>query len=94
MTAIDPTPQAAFVNPTIGRIVHFYTTETTEQLNPSVEGPYAALVVDVGDIGGESGTATLKIMTRHGDLLAENVAEKGYATLNKQLRFWVWPPRT
>lgn len=77
------------MTPTVGRIVHFYTKDTTKQTNGNGEGPYAAIVTQTI---GDGPYINLKVFPPFSPAHDEgSVSEQG--TLVNQQRWWEWPPR-
>lgn len=82
--------------PTIGRIVHFYTSDTTRMSNGMGAGPYPAMVTQVFQGSPDHDTmANLKVFPPMGEPYdAGSVQEKAQADANGHVgRYWVWPPR-
>ena len=74
--------------PTVGRIVHFYTKDTSKQRNGQGDGPYPAIVTQTW--GGLM--ANLKVLPGFGEPYDEgSVSHEGVAAGHQ--RWWVWPPR-
>lgn len=79
------------MKPTVGRIVHFYTTVPDLQSNGAGEGPYAAIITQVF-ANGEDAYANLKVFRPFGsDLDVGSVRHKDFD--GDTGRCWVWPPR-
>ncbi len=75
--------------PSVGRIVHFYTRDSSKQFNGQGEGPYPAVVTQV--FGGEPLMANLKVLPGFGDPYdAGSVPYKVYA--HGYVYWWEWPP--
>ena len=78
------------MNPTVGRIVHYFTNHQPDQTERNGIGPYAAIVTGVG----EDGAADLKIFglsveaDRRFDV--PELPAKATAPLG---HYWAWPPR-
>lgn len=87
--------------PSVGRIVHYYRRvrdfDPHTRLRPTgsrVLGPYAALVVDVAEIGDGSDSVTLVWWGHNGRQTAEHmVAYDEEAAATALDRAWSWPPR-
>lgn len=82
------------MKPTVGRIVHFYTKNTSRHFNGAGEGPYAAMIVQAhGDR-----CASLRVFppfaeeyTAGSVMLADESSGPGFAEASYE-RF-EWPPR-
>lgn len=83
------------MKPTVGRIVHFYTKDVSKQSNGQGEGPYPAIVLQVGFSSGDYDTmSNLRVMTYDGDYVEGSVSEKSKAEkIGDTFRYWEWPPR-
>ncbi len=83
----------AVERPTVGRIVHFYTTAESRQYNGVGAGPYAAIVTQVFD---GSPYINLQVFAPfsggadEGSVLHQDEA----SALGALGRYWVYPPRT
>lgn len=79
------------MKPTVGRIVHFYSSQPADQANSAGNGPYAAIITQVWsdtcvNLVVFGGDGSVKCFTSVTDHLPEDVA-------NMQGRAWQWPPR-
>jgi hypothetical protein len=72
---------------TVGRIVHYYTTDASRHRDGIGQGPYAALVVRVHDA--DAGVVNLRVFTSD-DFSPSSVERK---RSNGQGQYWEWPPR-
>jgi hypothetical protein len=78
--------------PTVGRIVHFYTKDTSKHFNGQGEGPYPAIVTQVWT--GSGSMANLKVLPGFGDSWdAGSISEKQEALQLSHSQYWEWPPR-
>ncbi|MBY6244133.1 hypothetical protein [Methylosinus sp. Sm6] len=79
------------MTPTVGRIVHFYTSNRGVQSNGVGDGPYAAIITQVfGD--GDDAYSNLKVFYPFGEIRDEgSVQNKDFSATPD--RYWVWPPR-
>lgn len=76
--------------PTVGRVVHFYTTDTSKHFNGQGEGPYPALITQVWS----GSMANLKVFHYGGEYDEGSVSERAdAAAVGDTGRFWIWPPR-
>jgi hypothetical protein len=73
--------------PTVGRIVHFYTTDTSKHFNGQGAGPYPAIVLQTfGDK-----YINLKVLHWGGDYDEGSVSHLD--DMPNNYRYWVWPSR-
>lgn len=75
--------------PSVGRIVHYFTTNKFRHLNGVNEGPYAAMVTQVFP----NGVVNLKIFCPLQAAYDESSVHE-QDTAGKQDKYWMWPPRT
>jgi hypothetical protein len=80
-----------FTGLSVGRIVHFFTTDKTKHSNGQGEGPYPAMVLQTFD---EGRMGNLKVWTYDGGFVASSVSEKEAAEKAGHTQWYVWPPRT
>lgn len=76
------------MKPTVGRIVHFYTSNKSRQSNGQGEGPYAALVTQTFSGSDFVNLKVLPPMAAPYDV--GSVAPGPDETAD---RYWLWPPR-
>lgn len=81
--------------PTVGRIVHFFTEDNAKQSNGQGKGPYPAIVTQVFAEGTTGVMCNLKVFPPfktpydEGSVHIRSHAEQmGYTS-----RFWEWPAR-
>lgn len=83
------------MEPSIGRIVHFYTTDATKHSNGQGNGPYPAIITQIF-AGGAQG-CNLKVFPPFGAPYDEGscpqIAVQAESDPNQQSRWWTWPPR-
>lgn len=81
MTDLAPA-SVTFMQPTVGRIVHFFTPDSPE--------PRAAIILAAQDPSGRYGTSKLEVFGTHE--IVENVLyiEK---RADDSPNWWAWPPR-
>jgi hypothetical protein len=77
--------------PSIGRIVHYYTNDSSQWFNGAGSGPYPAIITQVfnPDLANES--CNLKILPPFGPVIDQGSVlykENGYGRIN----YWDWPP--
>lgn len=82
------------MKPTVGRIVHFYTDNQSQQSNGRKQGPYAAIIVGVCGAGdGPNQMVNLKVFADHGaDLMLGSVRGNNTVERTSEPRYWEWPP--
>lgn len=88
---------SSFQTPSVGRIVHFYTTDKSAQSNGQGEGPYAAIIVQVGmsSAEGRETMCNLYIFAYDQSRYEGSVTEKSQRREDEDPnRWWEWPPRT
>ena len=76
--------------PTVGRIVHFFTSDKSKHSNGLANGPYAAIVTQV--FPGQNKAANLKVFPPF-----KTPYDEGSVALHDPVhdpeRYWCWPPR-
>lgn len=83
------------MQPTVGRIVHFYTADQAKQSNGQGNGPYPAIVTQVFAPGTTGQMCNLKVFPPfkspydEGSVHTRQHAEE----MNYGVRYWEWPPR-
>lgn len=77
------------MRPTVGRIVHFYTTIIKKQWNGVEQGPYAAIITQVNADGSVNLDIfpVCHIMPRGLETGIEEGEKAG------RVCWWVWPPK-
>jgi len=79
------------MKPTVGRIVHYYTTSEGLHYNGVGEGPYAALITQVFGEADDS-YANLRVFPPFAESFdSGSVRHKDFD--GDTGRYWVWPPR-
>ncbi len=77
------------MKPTVGRIVHFYTSDPAKQFNGQGEGPYPAIITQCW-----TGTmVNLKVLHWGGSFDEGSVSHQDDTQKGDHNRYWVWPPR-
>lgn len=81
--------------PSVGRTVHFFTTDPAKQFNGQGAGPYPAVVLQVFSTDPAHDTmANLKVSHWGGSYDEGSVYEHMQGRLNGCFAsWWVWPPR-
>ncbi len=78
------------MKPTVGRIVHFYTGDTSKHFNGQGEGPYPAIITQVFDGALYS---NLKVLPPFEGAYDEGSVSHLDDCSDGTTRYWVWPPR-
>ena len=84
-------PPEVTQRPTVGRIVHFYTSNKPPRSLRPVDrhGPFAAIVTDVNE---ETRSVTITVLPPAGEpFWVHGVRHKNDSARGS--RFWEWPPR-
>ena len=85
--------------PTVGRIVHFYTANASEQSNGRGVGPYAAIIVGIcGNTDAPNQMVNVNVFADHGaDFCAGSVlglnTDGAIPSAIESGRYWTWPPQ-
>lgn len=72
----------------VGRIVHFYTLDRSKHANGAENGPYPAMVTQVGG----NGSCNLKVFPPFRTPYDEGSVPE-YDPVQAIERYWQWPPR-
>lgn len=73
--------------PSVGRIVHFYTLDRSKHANGVDNGPYPAIVTQVGG----NGQCNLKVLPPFRPNYDEGSVPE-YDPIQAPERYWQWPP--
>jgi hypothetical protein len=77
------------MEPTVGRIVHFYIAARRPHSTGVDEGPYAAIITRVSP-DGDDGSVLLKVLYPFG---VDSVRCRHKEFAGDDSHYWVWPPR-
>jgi len=87
--AVEAAPR---IKPTVGRVVHFFTSDPTKNFNNGGNGPYAAIVTQFFPTGE---FANLKVFPPFA--LPYDVGSVHEGDLNPDVpndsNYWTWPPK-
>ena len=72
--------------PSVGRVVHYYTANPSEQSNGAGEGPYPAIITRVWS----PDCVNLKVLPDCGPVFDTTSVQ---TKLSSSSRYWEWPPR-
>jgi hypothetical protein len=78
--------------PTVGRIVHYYNSDSSFWSNGSNEGPYAAIVTQVWPNANDATECNLTVFCWTGPVSIGSISWKEIAKEKNSHHWWEWPP--